>query len=392
MGNRIDSLFVRLKSEGRRALMPFITAGDPDLPTTAALIAELVARGAHLVEIGIPYSDPIADGPVIAASYHRALEGGVKLGHILQTIRTLRAETTAGALGVAPLVTMVSYAIIHRRGADCYLREAAFAGIDGLIVPDLPVEESEGLSRMATALDLRLIQLVTPTTPRARALRIAQATTGFLYYVSVAGITGERKSLPPGLVENVAWLRTQTDLPICIGFGISSAEQVRLRDQFGRAGPHSGPRRRRADRRQRPGAPAGRGAEPATVRGRRRDRPLRGRARLKPRVGQYLNRRLFSKTSSGPQATADVPTSINQLRQKLGRTGLLDSNKITIVRALPGAVPQVPGTTFFGWVTQQSGKLVTDRRGRVIIKLTDEALASLTTAVETAGHELEAIR
>ncbi len=225
--NRIDTLFNRLRSEGRRALMPFITAGDPDLPTTTALITELVARGAHMVEVGIPYSDPIADGPVIAESYHRALERGIKLSHIFQTIRTLRAETASGPLTVAPLVTMVSYSIIHKQGVDRYLREAVTAGIDGLIVPDLPVEESESLCRKATAFDLRLIQLVTPTTPRERAVRIARSTTGFVYYVSVAGITGERRSVPPELAENVAWLRTQTDLPICIGFGISTAEHVR---------------------------------------------------------------------------------------------------------------------------------------------------------------------
>jgi tryptophan synthase alpha chain len=122
---------------------------------------------------------------------------------------------------------MVSYAIIHRQGVDRYLREAVTAGIDGLIVPDLPVEESEGLCRKATALDLRLIQLVTPTTPRERAVQITRSTTGFVYYVSVAGITGERRTIPPMLVENVAWLRTQTDLPICIGFGISTPEHVR---------------------------------------------------------------------------------------------------------------------------------------------------------------------
>jgi tryptophan synthase alpha chain len=230
--NRIDALFTRLKQEGRRALMPFITAGDPDLPTTAALITELVRWGAHMVEIGIPYSDPIADGPVIAASYHRALEHGVRIAHIFQTIRTLRAETSNGPLAVAPLVPMVSYAIIHRQGGDRYLREAVTAGIDGLIVPDLPIEESEGLYLKATALDLRLIQLITPTTPRDRAIRIARSTTGFIYYVSVAGITGERRCLPPELAENVGWLRTQTELPICIGFGISSPEQIKALAPF----------------------------------------------------------------------------------------------------------------------------------------------------------------
>jgi tryptophan synthase alpha chain len=226
--NRIDALFSRLKSDGRRALMPFLTAGDPDLPTTAALIGELVARGASLIEVGIPYSDPIADGPVIAASYHRALKHGVRLRNIFQTIRTLRAAKADGPLAATPLVAMVSYAIIFREGVDSFLREALAAGFDGLIVPDLPVEESASLCEKASSLDLRLIQLITPTTPRDRALRIAAATTGFIYYVSVAGITGERKALPSDLVDNVAWLRERTNLPICIGFGISSPEQVRL--------------------------------------------------------------------------------------------------------------------------------------------------------------------
>jgi tryptophan synthase alpha chain len=206
--------------------MPFVTAGDPDLATTAVLISELANRGADLLEIGIPYSDPIADGPVIAASYHRALERGVKVAHIFQTLRTLRAEGST-RLNETPLVSMVSYAIIHRHGVERFLNEAATAGFDGLIVPDLPVEESAALMNKATVRGLKLIQLITPTTPRNRAAEIAQLTTGFIYYVSVAGITGERKSLPPELAENIAWMRTQTDLPICVGFGISSPEQVR---------------------------------------------------------------------------------------------------------------------------------------------------------------------
>ncbi len=135
--NRIDTLFDRLRNEKRRALMPFVTAGDPDLSTTGMLISELIGRGAHLVEVGIPYSDPIADGPVISASYHRALERGVKVAHIFQTLRTLRAEGSA-RFNDAPMVSMVSYAIIHRLGMERYLNDAATAGFDGLIVPDLP--------------------------------------------------------------------------------------------------------------------------------------------------------------------------------------------------------------------------------------------------------------
>jgi len=224
--NRIDALFSKLRAENRRALMPFVTAGDPDLATTAMLIAELASRGAHLIEVGIPYSDPIADGPVIAASYHRALERGIKIAHIFQTLRTLRAEGPA-RFNETPLVAMVSYAIIHCVGIDRFLNDTATAGLDGLIVPDLPVEEARPLIEKATRRNLKLIQLVTPTTPRERAIQIAQSATGFIYYVSVAGITGERQSLPAELTDAVAWLRTQTDLPICIGFGISGPDQVR---------------------------------------------------------------------------------------------------------------------------------------------------------------------
>jgi tryptophan synthase alpha chain len=224
--NRIDVLFAKLRGENRRAFMPFVTAGDPDLATTAMLITELANRGAHLLEIGIPYSDPIADGPVIAASYHRALERGIKVAHIFQTLRTLRAEGPA-RVSETPLVAMVSFAIIHRVGIDRFLNDASTAGLDGLIVPDLPVEEASPLMERASRRNFKLIQLITPMTPRERAIQIAQSTTGFIYYVSVAGITGERSSLPAELTENVAWLRTQTDLPICIGFGISGPDQVR---------------------------------------------------------------------------------------------------------------------------------------------------------------------
>jgi tryptophan synthase alpha chain len=222
--NRIDATFARLKQENRRALMPFLTAGDPDLDTTRELIEEMVAKGASLVEVGLPYSDPIADGPVIAASYTRALRKGVRQSEILAMAKSLRDR---GQIGETPLVAMGSYAIFHRQGVEHFLKRLAASGFDGLIVPDLPVEESDGLANLASALGLKLIQLVTPTTPRERALQIARSTTGFIYYVSVAGITGERKALPPGLAENVAWLRTQTHLPVCIGFGIGSAEQVK---------------------------------------------------------------------------------------------------------------------------------------------------------------------
>jgi len=227
--NRIDALFSRLRSEGRRALMPFLTAGDPNLETTMALVRNcLGAAGAHLVELGIPYSDPIADGPVIAASYNRALLHGIKLDAILSGVHAWRQETGQDPKQKdAPLVTMVSFSIVHRHGVDRYVSEAAAAGVDGLIVPDLPIEEAEKLEKRVAAEQLKLIQLVTPTTPKERAIRIAKSSTGFLYYVSVAGITGERTQLPPDLADKVGWLRSQTDIPICIGFGISKPEHVR---------------------------------------------------------------------------------------------------------------------------------------------------------------------
>jgi len=221
--NRIDRLFSRLRADGRKALMPFVTAGDPDLETTLALIVEMLRRGADMVELGIPYSDPIADGPVIAASYTRALSGGVKLARIFAMVEALRSAERVEA----PVVTMVSYSIVHRHGVVPYLDRANAVGVDGLIVPDLPVEEAGELCRLATERDLKLIQLVTPTTPRDRALKILETTTGFLYYVSVAGITGERKEISPDLAENVSWMRSQTSLPVCIGFGISGPDQVR---------------------------------------------------------------------------------------------------------------------------------------------------------------------
>lgn len=223
----VDDLFRRLRSEGRKALMPFVTAGDPDLEFTAAVLKELAARGAHLCELGIPYSDPIADGPVIQASYTRALEKKVKLGQILESAGSV-VPKLALAGNAVPVVTMVSYAIIHRHGLAKYVADAKRSGIAGAIVPDLLVEESAEFSELCRKEDFSLIQLVTPTTPRDRAKRIAERSTGFLYYVSITGITGERTQLPPDLIENVTWMRSQTDLPICIGFGISTPEHVKL--------------------------------------------------------------------------------------------------------------------------------------------------------------------
>lgn len=220
--SRIQVVFDELRRTGRKAFMPFVTAGDPDLGFTKELVHVLSDAGSSLIEVGVPYSDPIADGPVIQASYTRALRQGVRSADVLKTLAAITPRLNT------PVVLMVSYAVIFRRGLGEFVDRAEQAGIAGLIVPDLPIEESEPLREACDRQRLDLVQLITPTTPRPRAIRIAEAGRGFLYYVSVAGITGERRELPRELVDNLAWLRTQTPLPICVGFGISRPEHVRL--------------------------------------------------------------------------------------------------------------------------------------------------------------------
>ncbi len=218
----INTVFAELRRQKRKAFIPFVTAGDPNLEFTKAVVAELMKRGSSVCEIGVPYSDPIADGPVIQASYTRALAAGIRVDDILAAIQQMAPTATA------PMVTMLSYAIVNRWGAEQYVEKAVAAGVSGAIIPDLPVEEASQMADICRRRDFSLIQLVTPTTGRQRALRIAETSTGFLYYVSVAGITGERNELPPGLIDEVGWLRERTELPICIGFGISQPEHVRL--------------------------------------------------------------------------------------------------------------------------------------------------------------------
>ena len=220
--SRISEVFDALRNQGKLAFMPFITAGDPDLKFTSRLMQALAEEGSSFLEIGFPYSDPIADGPVIQASYTRALTSGIRVNDIF----AMFSRTLPGL--PIPVVAMVSCAIVLRHGLAAFVNQARDCGLAGLIVPDLPIEECAELRERCLTSGLDLIQLVTPTTPRERALAIVQKSTGFLYYVSVAGITGERKELPQSVVENVTWLRQQTSLPICVGFGISRPEHVRM--------------------------------------------------------------------------------------------------------------------------------------------------------------------
>ncbi len=217
---RINAIFSDLRRRGDRALMPFITAGDPGLSTSAALLPALERAGASIVELGIPFSDPIADGPIIQASMTRALERGVRVEQVFEAIAEQRDRVELG------LIAMVSYSIVHRIGLKRFVEQAKAAGIDGFIFPDLPVEESRPAADAVREAGLILSMLISPTTPAERAERIARASSGFLYVLSRAGITGERATLPAELPERIARLRDVTDLPIAVGFGIGSAEQV----------------------------------------------------------------------------------------------------------------------------------------------------------------------
>jgi len=218
---RLDAMFAALRASGRKAVAPFVTAGDPDADTSVAVIEAVARAGASLCELGVPYSDPIADGPVIQASFTRALGHGVTLEEVF-TIARRAAERVS-----MPILAMGSYSLIFRRGIGRYAADAAAAGIAGLIVPDLPIEESDEVAAACREAGLALVRLVTPTTPPERAAAIARQSTGFLYCVSVAGVTGARTSLPEGLVDRVRWLKTQTDVPVLVGFGIAAPEQAR---------------------------------------------------------------------------------------------------------------------------------------------------------------------
>jgi tryptophan synthase alpha chain len=225
--NPIDSLFSRLRAAKRKAFIPFLTAGDPDVAGTVRLARALAGAGASLLELGFPYSDPVADGPVIQASYTRALDRGVKFDDMLACGKEASAAPELAG-GKVPVVAMLAYSLIHRRGARAFLDRAVGCGFSGAIVPDLPLEEAADLPALAAERDFKLIQLVTPATPRERARAIARLSTGFLYCVSVTGITGTRDSLPDELLGQLTWLRQETDLPLCVGFGISKPEHVRM--------------------------------------------------------------------------------------------------------------------------------------------------------------------
>ena len=220
--NRIDRHFQEARAAGRKSLIVYVCAGDPDLPTTERLVPALAEAGADIVELGVPFSDPLADGPTIQAATGRALRSGTTLGGILELVGRLRR----GGCDV-PLALMGYLNPIVRMGMERFVARAAEVGVDGLIVPDLPFEESDALSASAAARGLDLVLLAAPTTPAGRLREIARQTRGFLYFVSVTGVTGARAALPADLPARLDAVRAASAAPVAVGFGISNPEQAR---------------------------------------------------------------------------------------------------------------------------------------------------------------------
>lgn len=225
--NRIDVRFKELRARREKAFIVYLTAGYPDLSTTKKLILEMAKIGVDIIELGVPFSDPLADGPIIQQSSQEALKKGVSLAGILNLARAIRMDSDI------PLVLMSYYNPINAYGLKRFVRDAKRSGIDGLIVPDLPPEEGRNLKKEMERAGLDLIFLAAPTSTFKRIRKIADASRGFIYYVSLTGVTGVRKKVPPGIKEGISRIRRYTDKPICIGFGISNPAQVKLMRGFG---------------------------------------------------------------------------------------------------------------------------------------------------------------
>jgi tryptophan synthase alpha chain len=220
MSSRIDATFERLRARGERALVVYLMAGDPSLADTERLVVEAERRGADVVELGVPFSDPLADGPVIQRAGVRGLAAGTSMARVLEMVGGLRARVRV------PLVLMTHYNPVLAFGLAAFAPTAARAGVDGMIVPDLPHEESAPLRAEAEPAGLDLIHLVAPTSPPARVKAIARRSRGFVYVVSLTGVTGERRELPRDLDAQIRTLRLVTTKPVCVGFGVSTPEQV----------------------------------------------------------------------------------------------------------------------------------------------------------------------
>lgn len=219
--SRLDKRFATLKAQNRPALVTYITAGDPGFETSLDILMGLPAAGADVIELGMPFSDPMADGPAIQKAALRALEGGQTQARTLEMVRAFRQQDTQ-----TPLVLMGYYNPIYRYGVERFLSDASCAGVDGLIVVDLPPEHDDELCLPAAKHGINFIRLATPTTDAERLPQVLGNASGFIYYVSVAGVTGSRSPTPQRVERAVGQLREHTHLPIAVGFGIRNAEQA----------------------------------------------------------------------------------------------------------------------------------------------------------------------
>lgn len=219
---RIDDTFARLRSQGKKAFVAYIMGGDPDEATSLTVMQGLPAVGVDIIELGMPFTDPMADGPTIQAAGQRALEGGMTMDKVLAMVRAFRKGDTT-----TPIVLMGYYNPIYSRGVDRFLKDATEAGIDGLIVVDLPPEEDDELCIPAQKAGLNFIRLATPTTDDKRLPKVLQNTSGFVYYVSITGITGAAQAQAADVGPEVARIKRSTELPVIVGFGITTPEQSR---------------------------------------------------------------------------------------------------------------------------------------------------------------------
>ena len=219
---RIDAKFAKLKAEGKKAFVAYIMGGDPDVDTSLAVMKGLPAAGVDVIELGMPFTDPMADGPTIQLAGQRALDGGMTMDKVLGMVRDFRAGDSE-----TPIVLMGYYNPIYSRGVDRFLTDAKAAGIDGLIVVDLPPEEDSELCLPAQAAGLNFIRLATPTTDDKRLPKVLQNTSGFVYYVSITGITGAAAAVATDVAPEVARIKRSTDLPVIVGFGITTADNAR---------------------------------------------------------------------------------------------------------------------------------------------------------------------
>ncbi|MDA8078369.1 MAG: tryptophan synthase subunit alpha [Nitrospiraceae bacterium] len=218
--SRIGAKFKELRKKNAKAFIPYIMAGDPDIGRTRELVTILQDCGADIIELGVPFSDPLADGPTIQKAAQRALQQGVTLASVIDFVADLRKTAQI------PIVIMTYYNLIFKYGEERFIADAASAGIDGMIIPDLPPDEASAILALAGRSGFDIIFLLAPTSPGERIRKVARASGGFIYYVSITGITGASLSLDPAIGEHIAGIRSVSKKPIAIGFGISTPEEA----------------------------------------------------------------------------------------------------------------------------------------------------------------------